>query len=136
MKPKKRDYKKEFLNTLCKLMYKRKFKKAEDILLDFIEKTLYFSKNSNQIIDKKSICLNIYYSFNELYSSYLKANNIKIKQECKKIKSNKHPNYLIANCTKIAEMDDLLFNLINYLDSTVEKDEVVYELDCYKKKSV
>lgn len=120
-------------DALCQLIYKRKFKEAEKELLDFIEETLHNSKNSLQITDKKMICETIYSSFNRYYLKWLKMNKINVEKERGKLTSYEHSNYLISCCTRIDEMDDLLFNLVKYLDSTIHKDEVVFGLDCYKR---
>lgn len=127
------DSHKQLLDTLCHLIYKRKFKEAEKKLLDFIEETLHYSKDSVQITDKKIICQTIYYSFNRFYLNWLKINKIDIEKERKDLISYEHSNYLISHTTKIAEMDDLLFNLIDYLDSDIQKNEVAYGLNCYRK---
>jgi len=133
MKLLKNNNHRQFLITLSQLIHEKKFKEAEKKLLDFIEKTLLYSNDSIQISDKKAICQTIYCSFNKFYLNWLKRNKTNIKKERNDLSSCKHPNFLVFHCTKMAEMDDLLFNLINYLDSPTNKNEITYELNCYKK---
>jgi len=123
----------QFLNVLCQLVHKRSFKEAEKKLLDFIEKTVLDSKSSFQANGNKTICQTIYCSFNEFYLNWLKINKLGIKKELNSLISKKHSNYFISHCSKMEEMDDLLFDLINYLDSVIQKNEIVYGLNCYKK---
>ena len=123
----------QLLDALCQSLHKRKFKEAEKELLNFIEETLHNSKNSVKKEDKKNICQTIYCSFNIYYLKWLKKNKINIERERNEIISSEHSNYLISCCKKIEEMDDLLFDLVHYLDSVIDKDEVAYGLDCYKK---
>ena len=124
---------KNILENICQLLHQRKFRGAEKELLNFIEETLRNSKNSVKIEDKKIICLTIYSSFNIYYLKWLKNNKINIEKERDELRSSKHSNYLISSCKKTEEMDDLLFDLVHYLDSVIHKDEVAYGLECYKK---
>lgn len=123
----------KILDNICQLLHQRKFKEAEKELLNFIEDTLHNCKNSVKIDDKKIICQTIYSSFNRYYLKWLKMNRINVEKERSELISYEHSNYLISRCTKIDEMDDLLFDLIKYLDSAIHKDEVAFGLDCYKK---
>ncbi|MDO8610449.1 MAG: hypothetical protein Q7R95_07920 [bacterium] len=121
------------LTELCRLIYIRKYKEAEHFLLNFIEKTLSESNNSSNIQHKKHIYNTIYFSFNQFYYNWLKKNNIDIEKERVFLQSLEHTNFLISHSTEIAEMDDLLYDLVNYLNAVVLKKDVLYQLQCYKR---
>lgn len=128
---------KNILEDICQLLHRRKYKEAENLLLDLIEKTLTSNKSSDieYINNKKEILLTIYRSFNEYYLHWLKKNKINIKKEKQLFKYNYHTNFLIAKSSKAPEMEDLLFELENYLNnlnSKEQKKEVKYHLHCYK----
>lgn len=125
---------KNILDNVCQLVYQKKYKDAEKLLVKFIEETLKKSSHSDYLI-----YLTIYKSFNEYYLGWLKKNKIDFKTEKQLFKTNgSHVNYFIAKSSKSPEMDDLLYEFGNYLenlDSKEQKKEVLYHLQCYKRRA-
>lgn len=125
---------KNLLDKLCLSVYKKQFHKAENAILSFVGSTLKGKKTNEQIAEAIILTGIIYDDFNEYYASwYQKLFN---KSNMPELKTSKHPNYLIDHCKRIAEMDDLLYELNSYLtcdQSPERKKEVQYHLNCYKK---
>lgn len=126
---------KDILENSCQLLHQRKYKKTEELLIKFVEKTLTKSSDSSYLNNLKEIYVMIYRSFNQHYLNWLRSNKIDTKKERQLFRSNNHSNYLIAVSSKSPEMDDLLYELGNYLNNSSSKEqreEVLYHLKCYK----
>ena len=111
----------EIIDKLCELVHRRKFKQAETVLLQVLEETV---KNENHV----GIIREIYRSFNCYYYKWAKKNKINIDSERDKLNHQDHSNFLISHTRHVAEMDDLLYGLV----SNGQKDEIQYDLRCYK----
>lgn len=129
---------KDILENSCQLLHQRKYKEAEELLIKFIEKTLTKSSDSSGLNNLKEMYITIYCLFNQHYLNWLRRNKIDIKKERQLFKSNNQSNYLIAVSSKAPEMEDLLYELGNYLNNSSSKEqrqEVLYHLKCYKNGS-
>ena len=127
---------KNTVDNICNLLYQKKYREAESQLISYIEETLFKKNglaNSNQ---NRETYLALYRLFNNYYLNWLKTKKIRYKKGKLLFRSNGHTNLLISKTSQVAEMDDMLFELGNYLDntrSTSQKNEVLYHLHCYKK---
>ncbi len=126
---------KDILENSCQLLHQRKYKEAEELLIKFVEKTLTVSSDTSYLNDLKEMYITIYCLFNHHYLNWLRRNKIDTKKARHLFKSNNQSNYLIAVSSKAPEMDDLLYELGNYLlnsSSKEQREEVAYHLKCYK----
>ena len=125
---------KNFLNNLCQYVASRDFGKAENLLLHFMEKTL--SKvGKKQVLNGERKILNcVYYTFNRYYYFWSKKHHLNIENERKALNGLEHTNYLISHSSNYAEMDDLLYGMLNIGNNNVnEKNDLEFGLRCYKK---
>ncbi len=133
MKVAKSDNNQKIIDNLCQLVYERKFKQAEEILLQFLEETVNHANGMATLTRKKEIIQTIYHSFNCHYYKWGKKNNINVSLERKKLNSQLHNNFLISHAQEVSEMDDLLHELVFYNNLEAEKKEMLYNLRCYKR---
>jgi len=124
------------LDSLCHLIHQKKIKEAENSLLALIEKIFSDSQNgSKKINDYIKMYKTMHHAFNNYYLNWLKKNSNSFKKEKQEISSSKHDNYLVACASQVAEMEDLLYELGNYLTILHDEDqkkEVAYHLQCYR----
>ncbi len=124
----------KFVNNLCLLVKARNFIQAERILLHLISDSVSHSNGIASLDEKRKFIREIYSSFNNIYHVWLRKNKLNINNECKKLSRLGHPNYLISHTRDFAEMDDLLYGLINFNNTTMEKRELISNLQCYRTR--
>jgi hypothetical protein len=125
-------------NDICTSLHERKFKRAEKILLEITEAILNHNPDLYFNASDAVMIINILYlDFNHYYKAWLTEKGVDVRNECNALSSIEHDNLLIAQCKDPAAVDDLLYELNNYLISTGKKyfkQEATYHLDCYKRE--
>jgi hypothetical protein len=122
---------KRVLNEIFLHFHERKYNQIEKELIAEIEATVIKGKTtSSKVIEM----IAIYSDFNNLYMEWVKEKNINEQKERCAINSGEHHNLLIAHCSDPSSMDDLMWEVINYLENSTpsNKHEVEYQLACYK----
>ncbi|OGK37165.1 hypothetical protein A3F03_03930 [Candidatus Roizmanbacteria bacterium RIFCSPHIGHO2_12_FULL_41_11] len=126
-----------YLDSLCQLVSERKFKEVELEVLSLIEELLSHANKEDDSLMRDIVIAQIIYSdFNDYYLNWTTSRGKNAEKENTHLVSDEHSNYLIAHSTEVADMDDLLYELNNYLtDLSVkkQKEEVKYHLKCYKR---
>ena len=126
-------YKKQIIGLYSSL-HKRKFVLMEKKLLTLIAKILN-EKTSDECdqSDNIVVLILIYSNFNGFFSDWLKHSNKGSERELISLQNNEHHNLLISHCSDPASMDDLLWEISNYLeDPKIGKEEAEHQLACYK----
>lgn len=120
------------LNRYFHLFHQRKYSELEKEVLTYIGSSVIKGKTTSF---KLILLVAIYSEFNSLYMDWAKRNNISEEKEIQTQYSNEHENLFIAHCSDPASMDDLLWEVNNYLEDHTErsKHEVEYQLACYRK---
>lgn len=124
------------VTSLCELLYKKAYHQAERRLLQIIESIFtYSSQVGNHHRDEVATVIMIYTQFNILYNDWLRKKKIASSTELASLDNGEHTNYLLAHCSDPASMDDLLWELSDYLENPTarNKEEVSYQLLCYRK---
>lgn len=124
------------LEKIFEMLYKREFSTLEFILMSYIEHIFKRSVHSEISEPDMRFVLSIYRNFNEQYLNWLEKSNYDIEKEIDELTSLDHDNFMIAQCTDSAAIDDLFFELLEYITTNHydhQKEEVEYHLNCYKK---
>jgi hypothetical protein len=126
---------KQQLDTLMNFIRSRDFIKAEKLVLALVETVLTHGiQDKDQVVADLNMLSILYQQFNKVYLAWI---NIHDRQhadsEYKELFSEEHDNCLIAHCSLIAEMDDLLYETMQYVMDKSEQEEVERHLNCYKK---
>lgn len=115
-------------------LYSQKFKEMEQLLLTLIENIIHDAKEGD-VSEQIVVVIFIYSNFNTFFSNWLSKKHRSKMKVIGQLNNNEHHNVLIAHCSDAASMDDLLWEVSNYLEKVNEsgRREVEYQLDCYKK---
>lgn len=128
---------KETVETICFNLHERNFERAEALLLDLIEEMMTREYNTSDDRKDALACAKIlYYTFNAYYDSWAQKKGLNIDQEKKALHSPVHDNILFAHCTDPESMDDLMYEVCQYLteiENDSQMEEAQYHLDCYKR---
>ena len=124
------------LERVFNAVLKRNFSQAEDILISFVEHIFDQSKHNKIKTQDIHLIQTLYSNFNHEYLTWVEQQNLDTMKEIDDLMSPEHDNFLIAQCNDPASVDDLMFELVNYVtDKHVEEqeEEVEYHLTCYKR---
>jgi hypothetical protein len=126
------------LLDIYKCLYARDFKKAELVLLDTFDKILKISHDGSQTIAEALITTNIICNeFNDFYLAWVKDINGNLEKEMYELsKMQKIDNYLLAHCHDFVSMDNLFYELLNYLINNCKpkcQEEIYQQIYLYKK---
>lgn len=129
-----------FLDTVSEHIYKREFRKAEDIVLEKIEAVAKESEKLDVLdrvdhMDDIKLFHTLYSSFNKYYLRYVERKGVDTGDERDDLRMEDHDNYFIAHCSDPADMDDMLYELINHLMDSVGNthDDISTHINCYRK---
>jgi hypothetical protein len=125
------------LNNICELIAARKFKKAEEQVIELLGQMLEVSYTSPHSISEAIDVLNgLYEEFNSYYLQWSRTQGKDEVTEIEQLCSTAHSNFFIARCTDIECMDDMLYEVRNYLSdlqNAAKKEEALYHVSCYRR---
>lgn len=125
------------INTLIKHVHRRNFKQAENEMLNLVEAVLENEKMSKETKTQMILEVHaVYTQFNDHYTAYIRAIGGDLKKEHNELTSDDHENYFIANSSDVSDMDDLLYELLNYLMDSMDssQDEVQEHISYYRRQ--
>ncbi len=126
------------INKMCQLVTDRQFQEAEQSLVTCINGLVNQGYHSRNQIQRMLTLLEILYTeFNSYYLQWAKKHGKNEISEIEELSNKMHPNFLIANCTDPESMDDLLYEVRNYLMNLSNKEqekEARHHLTCYQKQ--
>jgi hypothetical protein len=125
------------LNSICELIAERKFKKAEEQVLEILARILEVSYTSPQSISEAIELINgLYEEFNSYYLQWSRTREKDEVAEVEELYSRDHSNFFIAHCTDVECMDDMLYEVRSYLfdlQNESQKEEALYHVNCYRR---
>lgn len=126
---------KSTIMSLYRAMFNKNYREAEGYVLGFVERVINRPRNNPDLrLDDMHMLDLLYRYFNEKYIAWVAFHKKDTEKEHTKQHRDGHPNYLLANCFDPSSMDDLLWELANYIENPTDaqKKEIQYQLDCYK----
>ncbi len=125
------------LNGICELIAAREFKKAEEQVIELLVQMLEVSYTSPHSIAEAIELINgLYEEFNSYYMQWSRTQGKDEVDEVEQLCSTAHSNFFIARCTDIECMDDMLYEVRNYLSdlqNETKKEEALYHVTCYRR---
>lgn len=115
----------------------RRFEKAESLLISLVEDIM--GKNSpsaEEIQADLALISTIYHDFNHAYMQHIQHVGKDEFAEIDSLMNSEHHNFLFANLTDPASMDDLLYEVKEYLTDLQDEshgEEAQLQLAYYKK---
>lgn len=126
------------INKMCQLVAERSFREAEESLVSCIGSLIEQKYHSHNQIRRMLTLLEILYTeFNSYYLQWAKKHGKNEISEIEELSNKMHPNFLLANCVDPESMDDLLYEVRNYLmnlSDDAQYKEARYHLECYQKQ--
>ncbi|MFW5703864.1 MAG: hypothetical protein ACOCXQ_03430 [Patescibacteria group bacterium] len=126
------------LNELCYRLAERDFRMAEESVMQLMQKLVtYTYQSSNEIERANTLIETLYLDFNEYYMQWCKKNGISDVEEIFELYSKEHHNILIAHCSDLESMDDLIYETRKYLSNLRDEDqkrEALYHISCYNRQ--
>lgn len=125
------------LNGICELIAAREFKKAEEQVLELLVQMLEVSYTTpHSISEAIELITRLYEEFNSYYLQWSRTQGKDEVTEVEKLCSIAHSNFFIARCTDVESMDDMLYEVRNYLSdlqNESKKEEALYHVTCYRR---
>jgi len=127
---------KTHLIPLFTLLEKRQFRLAEKALLKLINEFVVKHNLKNQS-HLSTLSKDLYDNFNRKYLTWIKSKGKNIHKEVFTLHSNNHDNLLLAHCTDVACIDDLMYEFVHlstekqkYIDQIKE---LSFQYQCYSQ---
>jgi hypothetical protein len=125
------------LDSLCQYIYQRNFHHMEKALIELLNIVFIHAQYIPETKDQDIAIIDLIYAeFNAYYYTWLEKFHLKITEEFNELRCQDHFNILIAHCSQVEYMDDLLFELSNYFilnEGPHQKNRVEILLKKYRK---
>ena len=122
------------IHQLMSYVHAKDFRQAEELVLSLVDTVLThdLSEQKEQVADLLMLTV-LYEKFNDVYLVWIHANDLPDPTtHLQSLVSDDHENCLIAHCSAIAEMDDLLYEAMQYVMEKSTKEEVKKHVGCYR----